>query len=54
LTALKEMIEAGTIRSVVDRVYPLEHAAEAHTRVETEKRLGCVVIDVGGEGQQGP
>jgi NADPH:quinone reductase-like Zn-dependent oxidoreductase len=54
LTALKEMIEAGTIRSVVDRVYPLEHAAGAHTRVETEQRLGCVVIDAGGEGQQGP
>ena len=47
LTALKEMIEEGTIKSVVDKIYPLEQAAAAHRRVETEQRLGIVVIAVG-------
>lgn len=47
LLALKEMIEEGKIRSVVDKIYPLEQAAEAHRRVETEQRLGIVVISMG-------
>jgi NADPH:quinone reductase-like Zn-dependent oxidoreductase len=46
LLVLKEMIEAGTIRPVVDRVYPMEQAAEAHRRVETEQRSGLVVISL--------
>ena len=44
LLALKEMIEEGKIKSIVDKIYPFEQAAEAHRRVETEKRLGTVVI----------
>ena len=44
LLALKEMIEAGQIKPVVDKVYSFEQAAEAHQRVETEQRLGTVVI----------
>jgi NADPH:quinone reductase-like Zn-dependent oxidoreductase len=44
LLELKKMIEAGEIRSVVDQIYPPEQAAEAHLRVETEQRLGIVVI----------
>ena len=47
LVALKEMTEEGTIRSIVDRIYPAEQAAEAHRRVETEQRLGIVVISSG-------
>lgn len=47
LLALKEMIEAGKIRSIVDRVYPMHEAADAHRRVETEKRLGAVVLAIG-------
>ena len=46
LLALKEMIEDGKIRSTVDRVYPMERVAEAHRRVETEQRLGSVVISL--------
>jgi len=46
LLALKDMIESGKIKSTVDKIYPLEQAAEAHRRVETEKRLGIVVIAV--------
>ena len=44
LQALKELIEAGKIESVVDKIYAPEQAAEAHRRVETEQRLGIVVI----------
>jgi len=47
LIVLKEMIEAGTIKPAVDKIYPLEQIAEAHRRVETEQRLGIVVIAVG-------
>jgi NADPH:quinone reductase-like Zn-dependent oxidoreductase len=46
LLALKEMIEDGRVRSIVDRVYPMEQAADAHRRVETEQRLGAVVIAI--------
>ena len=44
LLALKELIEAGKIESVVDKIYAPEQAAEAHCRVETEQRQGIVVI----------
>jgi NADPH:quinone reductase-like Zn-dependent oxidoreductase len=47
LLALKEMIEEGKIKPIVDKIYPFEQAAEAHRRVETEQRLGPVVISVG-------
>jgi NADPH:quinone reductase-like Zn-dependent oxidoreductase len=44
LTALTRMIEAGEIGSIVDRVYPMSEVADAHRRVETEQRLGAVVL----------
>lgn len=44
LMTLKAMIEDGGITSIVDRVYPMEQAADAHKRVETEQRLGAIVI----------
>ena len=47
LLTLKEMIEDGRIKSIVDRVYPMDQAADAHNRVETEQRLGAVVIAIG-------
>lgn len=46
LTALKEMIEDGRILSIVDKVYQMEQAADAHRRVETEQRCGAVVIAI--------
>lgn len=49
LLALKEMIEKGEIRSIVDRVYSMQEAAEAHHRVETEQRVGAVVLAIGEE-----
>ena len=47
LLALRQMIEDGKIGSIVDRIYPMEQAAHAHSRVETEQRLGAVVIAIG-------
>ncbi len=46
LLALKEMIEDGKIGSIVDRVYPMALAVDAHRRVEAEQRLGAVVIAI--------
>ncbi len=48
LSALKEMIEDGRVVSILDRVYPMAQAAEAHQRVETEQRAGAIVISIGG------
>ena len=49
LRAVTELIEAGELRPVVDRRYPLEQAAEAHRYAETEQKLGNIVIVVDGE-----
>ncbi len=46
LVELKEMIETGKIKSIVDKIYPPEQAAKAHHIVETEQRLGIVVISM--------
>ena len=46
LVALKELVEAGKIRAVIDKRYPLERAAEAHAYVDTGRRKGTVVLTI--------
>ena len=46
---LKELIEAGRYRAVVDRSYPLEDVVEAVRYVETEQKTGNVVLTINGD-----
>jgi NADPH:quinone reductase-like Zn-dependent oxidoreductase len=45
---LKDLIEAGTYRAVIDRTYPLEDVVEATRYVETEQKTGNVVLTING------
>ncbi|TWU35903.1 NAD(P)-dependent alcohol dehydrogenase [Novipirellula artificiosorum] len=49
LRELVELIEAGKMSVTIDRLFPLQQAADAHRRIETGVDRGKIVIQVGQE-----
>jgi NADPH:quinone reductase-like Zn-dependent oxidoreductase len=46
LRNLAELAEQGSLRPIVDRLFPLEQAAKAHRYIESGARRGSVVLEV--------
>jgi NADPH:quinone reductase-like Zn-dependent oxidoreductase len=46
LVLLKELMEEGNLKSVIDSTYTFEQIPEAHTYVETGRKRGSIVVTV--------
>jgi len=44
LNFIKELVEKGSFKPVIDRIYPMEKIAEAFTYVATGQKIGNVII----------
>jgi NADPH:quinone reductase len=40
-------VEGGKLKPVIDGVFPLDRAAEAHARMEAGEHVGKIVLEVG-------
>jgi NADPH:quinone reductase-like Zn-dependent oxidoreductase len=47
-----DLVAAGKVAPVIDRVYPLAEARLAHERLEAGKQLGKIVLSIGDEGRR--
>jgi len=54
LLFLKELLEAGNVKPVIDRCYRLEEMAEAHSYAETGRKKGNIVIAVAEDREGAP
>jgi NADPH:quinone reductase-like Zn-dependent oxidoreductase len=46
LRFINDRAEAGDLKPVIDRTYPIEHIVEAHRYVDTERKRGSVVLTI--------
>ena len=46
LLRVLELVEAGKLRPIVDRVFPLKEAAVAHRYMEERRQFGKIVLAV--------
>ena len=43
---IRDLVETGKIKAVIDKTFPLEETAEARSHMESGKHRGYVVIRV--------